>query len=310
MGIIKKLWIILVLPCLLLTACGSREQQREGDCVLEVSMEALPEAWNLLDDNIKEQFYIQVTVQNITSEKRSRIVLKSDNQFRETSYLRPGIYKVESCYASPGLLVDLKLETDTGQVELTRENTAVVRVLPVDSAAFEEQVRSVQASVEILELGRFSRTVQLMGDMADLENILQSMEFTPEESIYDDSVRAYDTLVVRNNEAGVAVTLQNQSAEPRHWKDCQVTGVVFSKNNVVLGGGVRLGMSVKGVCHKLEGLYGTPDAFTGTVLWGTGYGRTSAVYKDPVSGDRITLEYTPENDYLMKIEYQFARFED
>ena len=53
-------------------------------------------------------------------------------------------------------------------------------------------------------------------------------------------------------------------------------------------------MSPTTVFHSKDGLYGEPTSLGGTIFYGAGMQDTKTVYKDPASGDTITVKADPE----------------
>ena len=127
---------------------------------------------------------------------------------------------------------------------------------------------------------------------------------------YDKEVRAYEKIEVSNTDMGITLTLQNKKDTPVNWKDCSVIAINVTKNNAVFPQGVTLGMAPSTVCHEDEGSYGAPDKLTGSVLLGWHLDNTYAVYHDPGTGDKLTIDLGVNNEQVKGIRYELAVFEE
>ena len=112
-----------------------------------------------------------------------------------------------------------------------------------------------------------------------------------------------------DNERGVTVVLQNQSGTTMPLSKCELLSITVTKNTVIFPDGVSLGTAPAKICHKQTGLYGEPTRIEGMFLFGWGIAKTRAIYLDPISGDRITIEISPDGDSVDSITYDLKVFE-
>lgn len=301
----RRKWIVCSLLLLLLgglCACGN--EKKEGECECVVELKDMPAEFKMLPENILENMRISVSVENIVTEKGATAYLTQENEFSETLYFQPGTYRVTSVYVSPSNLLELDAEASEEKFELDRKNETEVEVFIANAEAFADWAWSMEATREIVQADAFSRMVQYEGQVIDLKQIAQYVEFS-----YDSQIAAYDKVTLKNVDKGVYITIQNQNEEPASWTSCEIIEVSFRKNNVILGQDIRLGMDVTPLVHKEDGILGTPDKMSGTALIGAGYSTTKASYVDGESGDVLTLEIDSSGDYIRGLTYAFELFE-
>lgn len=294
------LWAVLIL-FIGLTGCGAKAL--EGDCKCVVALENVPKELDMLDENLLEQFYVKVHMENIYSEKTMTVELNAENDFEAELKLQPGTYKIDYCYAGPTFLVPIEVESKVEKVELTKENTESVQVAITNESDFVDWAWSMNPSREILEAGAFSHKVQFEGQLIDLTEITNYVEFN-----YDKQVSSYKKATI-SGEKGVAITVLNENDAAANWQDCKLIEVSFGKNNVIWGQGAFIGMDVAKAANAKTGLYGKPASMSGTVLVGLGYADTCVSWLDEKSGDKLTLTIEPGGDYISGITYALEAFE-
>lgn len=296
----------LLLGAMILAVClgGCGESALEGDSKCVVRLADVPKELERLDENILEQFYISVDLENIYLEESVDVKLNAKNDFKEELKLQPGTYVISYCYASPSNLVPVEVESKQEKIELTKDNPMTIDIAITNQEDFVEWAWNSEPSRDILQEGAFSRIVQFEGQMIDLEHIAEYVEFT-----YEEQVGGYDRATIRNADKGVSITVLNEQEKAADWEDCKVVEVSFTKNNVIWGQGAYVGMDVKTAVHAQEGLYGKPDDMSGTVLVGLGYANTNVSWNNDKSGDKLTLEIVPDGDYISKITYTMEVFE-
>lgn len=288
---------------LLLTGCGKAGRLDEGDCSCVVRLQDIPREFKMLEENLQEQLEITVTLENITTERQYRFELNTGNGFQQNALLHPGIYRVYYCSGLPYILnMDIAAVQEDLEVKRNQENEITVYLQ--NEKEFSDLVWNMQPAREIMQSDKFSRQIQWGGQMIDLENIMDYIEFSS-----DQTVKAYDQITLFNSEAGVRVTLQNQTAQMASWKECELIKVQFGRPNVIFGQGVKVGMPVREIVHAQEGIYGTPDSLTGSIFYVAGVDRVGMVYCDEASGDRLTLESSSDGKDVYSILYEFAVFE-
>ena len=202
----------------------------------------------------------------------------------------------------------VKIEIQDESVQLSREKKTDLVVNIANTKEAEGWIQKVQPTPAILREERFSRNVQLNGEIIDLQNILSILPFSPSKK-NTEFVKPYETLEVYNSDYGIRVTMQNQGGEALPWEKCRIKGVTFTRNVVVLGGGVSIGSGIPEVCHAQDGIYGKPSSLKGSVFLGLNYSATSAEYLNSDSGDKITLEFLPSGTCIDEIKYEFAVYE-
>ncbi len=297
-----RVWAIALLMIFGLCACGQKGQEGACECVVE--LKDLPDEFEKLPENLRKNVEISVSIENVVTEKSVSAKLTEENDFEETLHLNPGTYRVTYTHVSPGNLIGLKVEASEEKFELEPERDEDVEVTVVNAEEFADWAWSMDATREIVQTSVFSGTVQFEGQLVELKQIAQYVEFE-----YENQIGSYEKATFGNSEKGVYITVQNQSEEPTGWKDCEILEVSFRKNNVIFGKGICLGMDVTEVVHEDTGLLGVPDAMSGTVLMGAGYADTSASYIQGKSGDKLTLVIESGGDYIRSISYAFEVFE-
>ena len=304
MGKRFRILIALFAMALLMAGCGNEGKLDEGDCPVEVRLTGLPAGYAKLTEDQKEQVEVTLRLENVINEKQYTFRLNGDNRFAQDASLNPGTYRVLSCYISGSSAVRMEGEASVRSMDITRDTINIISVSVTNEEEYDLWAEQMQASAAILRSGQFSRVIQFEGEIIDMDQIANYVEFAHEQQI-----RAYDKIVLDNAEKGVHVTLLNDSDEPADWQDCKVIGVRFTKDNVIFGGGARVRMPAEEVLHAEDGRYGTPDDLEGTVLIGAGYGDFDAIYHDTVSGDRMTVKVDSLGNYITEITYEFSVFE-
>ncbi|MCM1570071.1 MAG: hypothetical protein NC081_11600 [Roseburia sp.] len=298
------LWLFWALFLSGLTGCGKTGSIKEGDCKCTVTFVNIPKEFSMLEENVKDNFAIHLTLRNITNEKLYQVTLNQENDFEQELFLHPGTYQVYTLYASDSGYSGIEVAADAESVELSSDRNAFLSVTVDNTDEFTKHWMSVQPVPEILLADKYSGLIQINRQVTDIRDILSQLDLE-----YEGQVSGYKKLELIDGELGVAVTLLNTTENPAEWKDCEVIGIRVFKNHVVFPEGVTLGMAVNKVCHRTEGVYGEPDAFTGSLLYGWSLDSTTAVYRDPVSGNRITLELAANGSAISSITYELAQFE-
>ncbi|MDE7222752.1 MAG: hypothetical protein K2O34_03090 [Acetatifactor sp.] len=288
---------------LLLTGCGKTGKLDEGDCACVVRLEDIPSEFKMLGDNIQESLNIKVVLQNITTEKTYEFALNMENDFKQEAFLYPGVYKVNSCFAAP-YYICMDTETRQQDLEVSGDKENEITVYIENPEEFSDLVWDMQPIREVTQLDRFSRQIQWKGQIIDLEHIMDYMEFSS-----DQTVRGYEQITLFNSDNRVRVTLQNQTAQEVSWQECKLIRVQFERPNAIFAQDVKVGMPVKDIVHAQEGIYGTPDSLTGSILFAVGADSVGMVYYDEASGDRLTLDSDGSGDYIYRITYEFAVYE-
>jgi len=286
-----------------LTGCTKSGRLDEGKIACVVELETVPEEFDALREETREKLEIEVHLMNDATERTYKVRLNEENGFRQEAMLNPGFYQVEWCIASPFYLY-LDTEARQSVLEVGGEKSNYLGIAVTNRAELAENLRWMEPSEEILAQDKFSRVVQWKGQLIDLKDIMEYVEFT-----YDQPVRPYQQALLANLEDRVGVTVINETDHELSWRECAVKSVTFNITNAVLPGGVMVGMPLAEVLHSEHGCYGTPDSLTGSILYGAGLEELGAVYLDSASGDKITVQSDVSGKYVIKITYEFEVYE-
>ena len=297
----EKLLLAVLILIFGMTGCGKNTLEGDSECT--IALENVPKELEMLDENVQKQFYISVVLENIYAQESVRVELNAENDFKEELKLQPGTYLIKDCFASVSYLVPVEVETKQEKIELTKDTPLTVDVIITNQEEVADWVWNGEASREILQADTFSRKVQFEGQMIDVSQITDYVEFTSE-----NQVRALEKATLHNTEKGVSIVVLNETESDADWKACKLMEVRFTKNNAIWAQGAHVGMAVKEAVHMEEGLYGKPDSMSGTVLMGIGYNNTLASWTDKGTGDKLTLEIVPDGDYISEIIYSMEVF--
>lgn len=302
----KKYGIVIALltVAVFLAGCAHEGKLDEGECPVEVRLSGLPTGYAELTDKQKEQIEVTLKLENVITEKQYTFKLNADNHFARDASLNPGTYKVISCYISGNSAVRMEGEASVEGMDINKDTINIISVNVTNEEEFNRWVAQMRVDPAILGAGQFSRAVQFEGRVIGLEQIKDYLDITREQE-----VQPYAKAEIGNSEKGVYVTLLNDTDEPASWQNCRVIGVRFTKDNVIFPKGARIKMSAKEVLHAEDGLYGTPDDLAGSVLIGMNYDDFDAIYRDSVSGDRMTVTVDSFGEYIIEVTYELAVFE-
>ncbi len=304
----KKKLVFLLVSCifsaLCLTGCGKEGKLNEGDCKCNIMFSDIPKEFQMLEQSLLERFEIEVTLQNPVTETEYDITLNQDNDFFVQASLNPGTYQVKYVSNNMPNYNGISVTANVESVELSSDITSEVSIILENAEEFSQHWMAIQPTPEILLADKFSRQIQINRKVIDIADIVPELTLS-----YDEQVPPYEKISVTDEDYGITVFLLNSSDRAADFSSCEVIGIQVSKNTVVFPEGVTLGMSADKVLHKTEGLYGAPDAFTGTALFGWGYDKVQAIYNDPATGDKLTVTLVPDSSYCMNISYEFACFE-
>ena len=298
--------VFLVLPLLLcLAGCGNTGKINEGDCAGTVSMINLPKEFSLLDENLQKEYQVNVTLKNLTTEKRYYVTLNQKNEFKQNVSLHPGKYSV-SVYTTGDYLINLPVKVSTDDIAtFDRGLETLIQVEPENVEAFTAHWMETHPEAEILSADKFSGLIQVNRKVMPIKDILTELDLSDMENTLEPS----EKVMFSDNERGVTVVLQNQSGTAMPLSKCDLLSITVTKNTVIFPDGVSLGTAPAKICHKQTGLYGEPTRIEGMFLFGWGIAKTKAIYLDPISGDRITIEISPDGDSVESITYDLKVFE-
>ncbi len=293
-----------------LTGCGKTGKLDEGNCKCSISFTDIPKELSMLEENVLQNFEINVTLKNVINEKMYYINLTQDNDFSQEISLNPGVYQVCSVSSTQSSNTGISMAADAESIELSEDDSAALHVYVDNREEFTKHWMSVQPMPEMLLADKFDGLIQINRQVIDLRADDATQLISQLDVSHDSPVSAYQKITLTDYEMGVEITLQNMDSEAADWQDCKLVEIYVFKNNVVFPQGVTLGMAPKNVCDISDGLYGEPDQFTGSLLYGWGFDDTCAVYQDPESGDKLTIDLNAGGSSVRNIRYQLAQYED
>ena len=297
--------LFLLLPLLLcLAGCGKQGKLNEGDCPGVVTFSNIPKEFSLLDENLQKEYMIYVTLKNLTTEKEYSIYLNQKNDFKKTVSLHPGKYSVRVS-ESLDSLVHLQVKATEEIVTFDRGVEANIVVIPENPEEFSNYWMQTHPQAEILTAEKFSRLVQVNRKIMTIKDIVTELDLSDMDKVLEGAQK----MTLTDKERGVSITFQNPMSSSQPLSNCNVVSLSVTKNTVVFPDGVTLGLAPDKVCHRQTGLYGEPTRFEGMYLFGWGLDETKAVYLDPISGDRITIEFAADGDSVSRITYDLEVFE-
>ena len=295
---------IFLLFCMIcMTGCTKSGKLDEGNIACVIELEEIPAEFDALNEDMQKQLDIEVFLSNEIKERTYTIHLNKENGFRQEAMLNPGFYQVKWCTESPSFL-HITAETRQAVLEVGGDKSNYLGVYVSNQEELAANLQWMEVSEEILGLDLYSRRVQWKGQVIDLKDIVNYVDFE-----YSQPVRAYDQAAFANLAERVGITVINETDHELPWQECAVQSVTFSSTNAVLPGGTMVGMSLGELVHKESGSFGTPDSLEGSVLIGAGVDQIRAVYLDNGSGDKITVSTDPAAEHIIKITYEFAVYE-
>lgn len=300
------LLFIFVLTLMSLTACGRKGKLDEGDCRCNIFFTDIPKEFYMLEQNLLNEFEIYITLENTINENQYDITLNQKNNYSTQISLHPGVYRVSYVSNSMSRYNGILLTARTDTVELTADTVGEIAIVVDNPDEFTKNWMATQPMPEMLLADKFSRQLQINRKVISMENIMQELDLTPE---INSPVSPYQKATLANDDYGITVTVLNNTDESLSWQECDVIGIHVTKNTMVFPEGVTLGMASGQVLDKTKGLYGEPDACTGSLLFGWQLDDTSFIYNDAASGDRLTVNLSPDGSYIKAITYEFACFE-
>ena len=310
-GMGKKLLSVLIIgvcAMLSLAGCSKTGKLDEGECKCTIIFVDIPKELSMLEDNIKNNLSVQLTLKNINNEKLYHITLDESNSFEKQVSLNPGVYQVYTPHLSQSLYTGITMKADVEDVRLEPDVQEVIHVYVDNPEELTNHWMAIQPMPEMLLAEKFDGIIQVNRQVFDMRDnasaLLSQLDIT-----YENKVPSYGKVELTDSEMGITVELQNESAEAAQWQSCRLIGIYVFRNNAVFPKGVTLGMAPETVCHMADGLYGEPDAFSGSPLYGWGTDDTYVIYKDEDSGDKITLTLNASGDTIRSIRYGLAQFE-
>ena len=302
--------IVFMLCCvlsLLVSGCTDKEVQKwQATCT--VFVDNLPEAFAQIPATLRENIEFHLSLSCPAADKRYSITLSEGNGFEQKLFLLPGSYHVSEVYVNNRDLAMFQAVTNTSTIELSKNTHVNLPVLLAEPQTFVDIMHKNIPQDAILSAELFSHTVQYAGQILNLDTIRQKIKFSiPDNKQLSRGERCFAP--AENENAGVALILQNKTDAIIPANEADFIGVRFFKNNVVFPKGVTLGMDISDIVHSKNGLWGTPTYGLGTPLIGTGYDATTLIYLDSESGDRISLDIKPSDSFISALSYEFAQYQ-
>ncbi|MBE5883934.1 MAG: hypothetical protein E7291_05910 [Lachnospiraceae bacterium] len=301
---------LILLSCLLLSltlaGCQKTGKLDEGDCKCNISFSDIPKEFTMLEENLLDSFEIKVVLENTVNETLYYVYLNQENDYFTQVSLHPGTYKINTASNNMSKYNNISLGASVESIELSAETTGEISITIDNPEEFSQSWMATQPQPEILLADKFSGQIQINRKIISITDIMAELELTPEA---EEDVEPYEKMELTDNHYGITVTVLNNSKKDAPWEDCDVIAIRASKNTVVFPEGVTLGMAADKVLDKQSGLYGEPDACTGSLLFGWQLDDTQFLYNDLATGNKITISLSPDGTYVSAISYELACFE-
>jgi len=297
--------LLFAFPLLLLTGCLGRSKLDEGDCKGIIAFSDTTKIYSMLEQRIQDAMKIELTLENITTNKKYDIELTKDNHFAQEVSLDPGTYLVESIYCSTELETGIQVKALQESLILEPEKNGRLDVVISNEEDLTKQWIDLAPLPDIILADKYSRQIQLDRKLCSLDEIVSAIN----PGDIDRNVKAHDKKEFSDSEKGITVTVQNMTEQMQDISACKVLSVKFERNCVVFPGGIRLGDLVENVCHKKSGIYGEPTSFTGLALWGWKLDTAYVVYQDAATKDRITLTLDKNCNEIVSFLYEPEKYE-
>lgn len=296
--------LCMALMMTMMTGCRSyKGNLKEGNICCKIALESIPKELVQMDEKFTGDIEILVSLDNPVTKMHYEICLNEGNEYMQDAYLNPGTYVVSYFYTTPvHYTIDVVANQSSILVGTGRDNYVGVHIDNVEELS--QQLSEMVVSTEILSQDMFSRKVQWNGKIVDIESLKDSVDFD-----YSEKVGPYEEVTIESEREKIGLRVSNETGQQANWKDCKVKGVTFSGCNVVLPSGISIGMPYKDVVHSQDGIYGTPDMMTGSILLGFGIDALSACYNDADSGDMITVKSDDGGTFVKTIQYDFEVLE-
>ena len=297
-------FFLFLFPLLLLSGCGNTGKLNEGECKGVVAFTDIPKTFFMLDEELQKQFEIRVTLENITTEKRYRITLNQENDYKQELSLHPGVYRVMTAHAKDSDNIGLTVTASAESMTFTTDQEARLDILVKDVDAFTEHWMEMQPLPEIRLAEMYSGMIQINRKIISLKDIVPELDFSNEKTL-----NPYEKADFEDSRMGITVTLQNKTDSALFFEDCEVIGIKVTKNTVIFPEGVTIGTATSSVCHQKDGIYGEPTSFKGAALFGMGIDESYAVYVDSNTGNRITFGFDGSGEHIASMQYELGVFE-
>lgn len=150
----------------------------------------------------------------------------------------------------------------------------------------------------------FSKKIKYKSKKISINKILDYIEDVDEYEDDENLIDAKSTESYTDYKLGVSVTVKNNTKKERYYKNCDILSVTFSKKNITFPGGVKVGMKADKVCNSKSGIYGSPDDYSGSALYGLGLEDTNAIYTDEKGKKQIIIGIDSYDNTITSITYK------
>lgn len=158
-----------------------------------------------------------------------------------------------------------------------------------------------QKSINKPSIDLFTGKIQLEGKKISPKKSINLIDVSSD----DEEVSSESKDYLYDDELGIEITVLNNTENDLSYQECDIQKITFTKN-VSLPGNVTIGMDAGKVCNAKTGIYGEPDNFTGSLLYGTGLDNTYAIYKSEDGNIQVSLGIDSIDNTIKNITYEYT----
>ncbi len=227
-----------------------------------------------------------------------------ENGYKSEIYVVPGTYSVERSYWRDIGLGVTRIVPEKKTVTFKRDTRTEIVVSLENPDEMAKIIRESQPSDEILAEEMYSKKIQYMGKVVDLEELWQDIieHKSIDVYVYSGEMKYVDEV------KGMDIILKNPGNKNIPANKAQLVGVRFFDINIILPKGITVGANLKQIVHSETGLLGTPSQCKGTPFVGMELTDNTLIYEDEASGGRIILEVSGDSMLVKSISYEFGRY--
>ena len=298
--------IVGIVVSILLCGCDEFANAYKYEAVCTAYLADIPQEVYQLPPGIRKKVQVDVSIWSATSGKTKSYRLNEKNGFNKNIYLLPGKYEITSVHAFNVSMPMMQVECATKSFEIGARSTVLLPVSISNTAELTGYINNSVPNDEIYNMDPFSRKIQYNGKILSFNDILTGTNI----SANDAMISSAESISIPSEKyKGISVIMQNQTRGQAGIKDTVFTGLELHYINAALPGGYNVGMDMKNVSHAETGILGTPEYCLGSQYIGAGLDKTTLVYLDYDSGDRISLTIDSSDVYVSSIKYEFAKYE-
>lgn len=302
----KKVWFPLLLALLIaLPSCSNKGGLKEGKCKGIVSLE-LPKVLSYMEDEVRESFDVTVRLKNPETGKEYVVTLNEKNDYEKKLSLKPGVYEVEEVSSKTGEEIGLRVATSASSMTFDQETEASLSIMFPNLENFSQKWINNRPLGEIELADKFSKQIQINRKIISLQDVLGEISCDQD---LNETLEPSKETVVTDSDKGISVTLKNLTSGTLPRSSCTVTGILVTKNTVIFPDAVTTSSLPKEVCHQKNGVYGEPDYFQGSTLYGWNLRETVATYEDKDSGVQVLIHLCPDGSAIQGIEVKLANLD-